>query len=187
MADFDVVVIGGGNGGQGAALRTARAGKKTALVDKGDVGGLCALRGCNPKKVMVRASEVLDEVRRAHLHGISTGPVSIEWSKVVDRLHTFTDPIPGQTEGSLKKAGVTRLRGVARFVGPDRIAVDGRELSADTFVIATGSPIRALPVPGGGLCATSDDIFDLRRPPERAGITGAGARGPAIGIVFARA
>ena len=186
MADFDVLVIGGGNGGQGAALRTAKAGKKTALVDKGEVGGLCALRGCNPKKVMVRASEVLDEVRRAHVHGITTGPVSIEWSKVVDRLHTFTDPIPAQTEASLKKAGVTRLRGVARFVAPDRIAVDGRELSADTFVIATGSRARALPVPGGELCAISDDIFDVRVPPRRMVIIGAGVVGLEFGFVFAR-
>src|SRR5207248_112619 len=111
MADFDVLVIGGGNGGQGAAFRTARAGKKTALVDKGDVGGLCALRGCNPKKVMVRATELLDEVRRAGVHGIATGPVAIDWSRVVDRVHTFTDPIPGQVEASLEKAGVKRLRG----------------------------------------------------------------------------
>src|SRR5437660_12785412 len=124
MADFDVVVIGGGNGGQGVAFRTAKAGKKTVLVDKGDVGGLCALRGCNPKKVMVRATEVLDEVRRAGVHGIAGGNVAIDWSKVVDRLHTFTDPIPAQVEKSLAASGVVRLRGVARFVAPDRLAVD---------------------------------------------------------------
>src|SRR5262245_1631269 len=109
MSDFDVVVIGSGNAGQGAAFRTARAGKKTALVDKGVVGGLCALRGCNPKKVMVRATEVLDEVRRAGTHGISTGSVSMDWSKVVDRVHTFTDPIPDQLEKSFASAGIERL------------------------------------------------------------------------------
>src|SRR5689334_21459638 len=108
MADYEVIVIGGGNAGQGAAFRTARGGKKTALVDKGDVGGLCALRGCNPKKVMGRATEVLEEVRRASVHGITTGPVSIDWGKVVDRLHTFTDPIPEQVEKGLASAGVTR-------------------------------------------------------------------------------
>src|SRR5689334_18231441 len=126
MTDFDVIVIGGGNAGQGAAFRTARGGKRTALVDRGEVGGLCALRGCNPKKVMVRATEVLDEVRRAQVHGIATGPVAIDWSKVVDRLHTFTDPITKQVETGLEQAGVTRLRGVARFVAPDRLDVGGR-------------------------------------------------------------
>src|ERR1041384_5297511 len=117
MAEYDVIVIGGGNAGQGAAFRTARGGKKTALLDKGDVGGLCALRGCNPKKVMVRATEVLDEVRRAAVHGITTGPVAISWSNVIDRLHTFTDPIPDQVEQSLTKSGIDRLRGVARRTG----------------------------------------------------------------------
>jgi glutathione reductase (NADPH) len=186
MADFEVLVIGGGNGGQGVAFRTAKAGKRTALVDKGDVGGLCALRGCNPKKVMVRATELLDEVRRAGIHGITTGPVAIDWSRVVDRLHTFTDPIPAQVEAGLAKAGVTRLRGVARFTAPDRVAVDGRELSADHVVIATGSRPRALPISGAELMKTSDDVFDIRVPPKRMAIVGAGVIGLEFGFVFAR-
>lgn len=186
MADYDVIVIGGGNAGQAVALRTARAGKRTLLVDKGDVGGLCSLRGCNPKKVMVRATEVLDEVRRASLHGITTGPVAIDWSRVVDRLHTFTDPMPAQVEASLAKTGVARVRDVARFTGPDRITAGGRELTADAFVIATGSHPRALPIPGAELMHTSDDIFDVRVPPRRMVIVGAGVVGLEFGFVFAR-
>jgi glutathione reductase (NADPH) len=186
MADLDVVVIGGGNAGQAVAIRTANAGKRTALVDKGDVGGLCALRGCNPKKVMVRATEMLDEVRRAGVHGITTGSVAIDWSRVVDRLHTFTDPMPAQTEAAFAKAGVQRLRGVARFTAPDRIAVDGRELGADTIVIATGSRPRSLPIPGAELMHTSDDIFDVRQVPRRIAIVGAGVVGLEFGFVFAR-
>jgi len=187
MADFDVVVIGGGNAGQAVALRTARAGKRTVLVDKGDVGGLCALRGCNPKKVMVRASEMLGEVRHAHVHGITAGDISIDWSRVVDRLHSFTDPIPAQVEASLAKAGAERLRGVAKFTAADRIAVDGRELAAaDAIVIATGSRPRALPIEGADLMHTSDDIFDVRTPPRRMAIIGAGVIGFEFGFVFAR-
>src|SRR5438477_259101 len=84
------LLLGGGNAGQAVAFRTAAAGKRTALVDKGDVAGLCALRGCNPKKVMVRATEVLDEVRRAGLHGVVTGSIAIDWNRVIDRVHSFT-------------------------------------------------------------------------------------------------
>jgi glutathione reductase (NADPH) len=186
MADLDVIVIGGGNAGQAAAFRTARGGKTTALVDQGDVGGLCALRGCNPKKVMVRATELLDEVRRASLHGITTGPVAIDWSKVVERVHTFTDPIPHQVEQSLEHAGIARLRGVARFTGPDRLAIDGRELSAEAIVIATGSHPRRLAFPGAELVGTSDDVFQLREPPPRMVIVGAGVVACEFAFMFAR-
>jgi glutathione reductase (NADPH) len=186
MADYDVIVIGGGNAGQAVATRTARAGKRTVLVDRGDVGGLCALRGCNPKKVLMRASEVLDEVRRAHVHGIATGPVSIDWSRVIDRMHTFTDPMPAKTEELFAKAGVARERGTARFTAADRIAIDGRELAGDAIVIATGSRPRRLAIPGAELAKTSDDVFDVRVPPARMVIVGAGVIGLEFGFVFAR-
>src|SRR6266851_1554352 len=138
MAEYDFVVIGGGNAGLSAAYRVARAGKKVALIDKGPVGGLCSLAGCNPKKVFVRATEVLDEVRRAGEHGIRTGPVSIDWPRVWQRKKGFTDPVPAQTEESLKSSGIDLIRGQARFLGPDSLSVGGdRVLRAEGFVVAT--------------------------------------------------
>src|SRR6516162_9905371 len=77
--NYDFVVIGGGNAGLSAANRVAAAGKTVALMDKGPVGGLCSLAGCNPKKVLVRASEVLDEVRRAGEHGIDAPVRAVDW------------------------------------------------------------------------------------------------------------
>jgi glutathione reductase (NADPH) len=70
MEKYDFVAIGGGGTGLSASYRVAAAGKRVALVDRGPVGGLCSLAGCNPKKVLVRATEVLDEVRRSGEHGI---------------------------------------------------------------------------------------------------------------------
>src|SRR5438067_6915479 len=121
MKHFDMIVIGGGNTGLSAAYRVARAGRRVALVDKGPVGGLCSLAGCNPKKVFVRASEVLETVRDAGKHGVKVGEISVDWETVWKRKHSFTDPVPESTEKSLATAGVQRIGGVARFIDEQTI------------------------------------------------------------------
>src|SRR5262249_29108250 len=186
MPDYELIVIGAGNTGQSAAHRVARAGRKVAVVDKGPVGGLCSLAGCNPKKVLGRATEGLTEVRQAAQHGIATGPVHIDWSRVIERKRSFTDPVSAQTEAGFRKAGIDLVRGRARFLGPDRIAVDGRELTASGFVIATGSQPRRVSVPGAELTGISDDILQLTEIPRRLLILGAGVVACEFGFVFAR-
>ena len=186
MKTYDLIVIGGGNTGLAVANRVSAAGRSVALVDKGPVGGLCSLAGCNPKKVFVRASEVLDEVRRAGDHGIRTGETSIDWEEVWRRKHAFTDSVAESTDRSLASKGVVRIRGVARFVSPDALIAADDELHAGAFVIATGSTPRRLTFPGADLVKTTDDILELRRPPERLVILGAGVVAFEFGFVFAR-
>ena len=186
MSAFDFVVIGGGNTGLAAANAVARAGRKVALVDRGPLGGLCSLAGCNPKKVFVRAVEVLDEVRRAGEHGVATGEVSIDWSRVWARKHSFTDPVPERTEESLRKRGIEIVRGVARFAAPDAIEVEGRPIAAQGFAVATGSRPRPLEFPGADLVRTSDDALELRQPPKRMVVIGAGVVAFEFAHVFSR-
>src|SRR5215472_3373550 len=111
MENYDFIAIGGGGTGLSASYRIAAAGRKVALVDKGPVGGLCSLAGCNPKKVLVRATEVLDEMRRAGQHGIDAPVRAVDWPKVIARKRGFTTPVPASTEEALRKAGVERLTG----------------------------------------------------------------------------
>ena len=186
MPDFDFVSIGGGNTGLSAAYRVAAAGKRVALVDRGPVGGLCSLAGCNPKKVLVRATEVLDEVRRSGEHGIDAPVRRVDWPKVIARKRTFTEPVPEQTEAALRKAGVERIRAAARFVSGEALRVDGRELSSGVFLIATGSTPRRLAFPGGDLAKTTDEILKLEEPPASLVIIGAGVVAFEFGQVFAR-
>jgi glutathione reductase (NADPH) len=186
MADYDFIAIGGGNTGLTAAYRIAAAGKRVALVDRGPVGGLCSLAGCNPKKVLVRATEVLDEVRHAGQHGIDVEVRRVEWSKVIDRKKRFTEPVPAATEESLKKSGVDLVRGAARFASPERIQVDGRELAADGFLVATGSTPRRLSFPGAQLVKTTNEILEQRQPPASLVLLGAGVVAFEFGQVFAR-
>jgi glutathione reductase (NADPH) len=184
--DHDFVAIGGGNTGLSAAYRVAAAGKRVALVDRGPVGGLCSLAGCNPKKVLVRATEALDEIRHAGEHGIRTGDVAIDWSQVWRRKTSFTDPVSSQTEESLRKRGIELVRGEARFLAPDAIGVGDRVLRADGFVIATGSRPRRLEFPGAELVETTNQVLELREPPRRLVIIGAGVVAFEFGQVFAR-
>ena len=186
MSDYDFVAIGGGNTGLAASYRIAGAGKRVALVDRGPVGGLCSLAGCNPKKVLVRATEVLDEVRRAGEHGIDSPVNGVDWPRVIARKRTFTEPVPAATEEALRKAGVERIHGTARFVSPNTISVDGRSISADGFLVATGSTPRRLSFPGADLVKTTDEILELETPPQSLVIVGAGVVAFEFGQVFAR-
>src|SRR5713226_8204597 len=129
MQQYDMVVIGGGNAGLSAAYAVAGAGRRVALVDRGPVGGLCSLAGCNPKKVLVRATEVLDEVRHAAEHGIEAPVRGVDWPKVIARKRGFTQPVPAATEEALRNAGVDRIRGAARFLSPLSIRVEDRDIA----------------------------------------------------------
>lgn len=186
MEHFDFIALGGGSAGLTASHTVAAAGKKAALIDPTPIGGLCSLKGCNPKKVLVRASEVLQEVRNAAEHGIRTNNVAVDWNAVIERKHRFTDPVTAHTERSLTQAGVEYIRAAPRFVASDRLEVGGRMLSFNGALIATGSTPRRLDFPGARYVLTSDDILELRRVPKTLAVIGAGVVGFEFGQMFAR-
>jgi glutathione reductase (NADPH) len=183
---YDFVAIGGGNAGLTAAARVAGAGRRVALVDRGPIGGLCSLNGCNPKKVLVRATEVLDEIRHAARHGIEVGEPRIDWSRVIDRKEGFTRPVTPASERSLAEQGIDLVRGAPRFEGRHDLIVEGTRLQADAVLVATGSTPRPLDFPGAELVQTTDDILALRRIPRDLVVVGAGVVAFEFGQVFAR-
>ncbi|MEQ9569572.1 MAG: FAD-dependent oxidoreductase, partial [Longimicrobiales bacterium] len=104
--DYDLVVIGAGTGGQGVAHRCARAGWKVAIVDSRPYGGTCALRGCDPKKMLVAVTEGVDWVERMGDNGLEVDGFRIDWKKMMAFKRTFTDPVPERAAAGLRKAGV---------------------------------------------------------------------------------
>lgn len=186
MRQYDFVAIGGGSAGLTAAARAAAAGLKTALVDRAAIGGLCSLNGCNPKKVLVRSTELLEEIRRAAIFGLTTGPVEINWSKVIDRKESFASGVTASAEQSLKEQGIDLVTGDPKFLGKNSMTVNGTEIEIGSAVIATGSTPRSLDFPGAQLAKISDDILALRRPPETLVIIGAGVVAFEFAQVFAR-
>ncbi len=188
MADkFDVVILGTGNAGMGAAGVTRAAGKSVAMIESRDVGGTCPIRGCVPKKVLVAAAQVLHQIDLAPQHHISVGNAKLDWPALIARERTFVDGVPNDFRKSLENREIELIEGQAKFVGDNAVAVNGRTLEADNIVIATGSTPRSLPITGADLMITSDEILELATLPDRLVFVGGGVIALEFGHVFARA
>lgn len=170
---FDLIVIGGGTGGIGVARTVARAGWKVASIDSLPFGGTCALRGCDPKRMLVAVTEGVEWARNLDGKGLDA-EASVDWPAMIAFKRTFTDVMPGRIEGGLAKAGVSALHGEARFTGHDTIEVDGGALSARHFHLATGARPMTLNIPGEELLATSTDFLELPERPDRVVFIGGG-------------
>lgn len=171
---FDLIVIGTGAGGQTVAYECSAAGWDVAIVDSRRYGGTCALRGCDPKKVLVGAADLVDWYERMADTDAVTGDVRIDWPALMQFKRTFTEPVPAQVENGLGDAGVTTVHGRAQFVDTATLEVDGETISADNIIIATGAKPRPLHIPGAGLLASSTDFLDLETLPERIVFVGGG-------------
>src|SRR5213593_3562588 len=170
---LDLIVIGTGTAGSGPAFRCRRAGWRVAVVDELPYGGTCALRGCDPKKVLVGAAELADWHRRMQGRGVS-GDAHISWPELLQFKRTFTDPVPADREKAFQKAGIATYHGPARFVSPERLSVDGQVLEARHFVVAAGGKPRHLGIPGEEFLLTSTAYLELDQLPSRIAFLGAG-------------
>jgi glutathione reductase (NADPH) len=185
--EFDVVVLGTGNAGMGAAGVAREAGRSVAMVESWEVGGTCPLRGCVPKKVLVAAAQVLDQIERAPRHHIEVGAVALDWAKLIARERSFVAGVPEAFAASLEKRGIELVRGRARFGAANRIEVDGETLEAGKIVIATGSKPRPLAIPGAEHLITSDHLLEMRELPDSLIFIGGGVIALEFSHVLARA
>jgi len=171
---FDLIVIGAGMGGVAAANKCAVQGWQVAIVDALPYGGTCALRGCDPKKILRRGAEIIDSARLMRGKGIDDADLSINWSDLMKHKHGFTDPVPQNMEDGLTGNGVTTLHGRARFTGPRQVEIDGTPYDADRFLIATGARHRPLEFPGQEHLIDSTDFLNLEELPSRVLFVGGG-------------
>ena len=171
---YDLLVIGAGMAGAAAATKCARRGWQVAIVDALPYGGTCALRGCDPKKILRRGAEIIDSARLMRGKGIDEAGLSINWPDLMKHKHGFTDPVPRSMEDGLASSGVTTLHGRARFTGPGRLEIDGTSYEADRFLVSTGARPRALEFPGHQHLIDSTAFLDLDSLPSRILFVGGG-------------
>ncbi|MSP82381.1 MAG: NAD(P)/FAD-dependent oxidoreductase [Alphaproteobacteria bacterium] len=184
---FDVLALGGGNAGMGVTVPTRAAGMKVALVESWTLGGTCVHRGCTPKKALVgrRPRAGRDRPRARPCHPCRQAP--LDWARLIDREKAMIDWMPAAFAATLKKRGVTVIKGRAAFAGPDSVRVGRRVLVAKHIVIATGSTPRSLPFPGAEHLITSDEVLSERTLPRTVVFIGGGVIGLEFSHVYARA
>ncbi len=170
---YDAVVIGTGVAGTTASFQLSEAGKKIAVIDEREFGGTCPLRGCDPKKILMGAAEIMDRFHQMEGRGL-TGSPFIDWKKLIEFKRTFTRPYPDELEQSMRKAGMDLFHGQAEFTGGSSLRVNGRNISFRNCLIATGAKPRPLGIQGEDLLTLSEEFLDLEEIPENIVFIGGG-------------
>ena len=165
MADYQLIVIGAGPGGYEAALRAAKLGLKTAVVEKREAGGTCLNRGCIPTKTLLHSSQVYRDAKNGARLGIHTEDIRADIGEIFAYKREVSQKLSSGIEALFKTAKVDLLRGTACITAPGCVRVtdaegNGRDYACEDILIATGSVPSRPPIPGLELAMTSDELLE---------------------------
>ena len=191
---FDAIIIGSGQAGTPLSVALAEAGKKTALIERQHVGGTCINEGCTPTKTMVASARVAYLARRAADYGVTTGPVSVNQSRVRERKRAIVERFRSGNQRHIEGAkGLELIFGLASFLGPNSVEVKlnaggVRQLTAANIFINTGARSSRPDIPGLDSVPALDNvsIMELEAVPEHLLVIGGGYVGVEFGQMFRR-
>ncbi len=184
---YDCIVIGSGPGGYVAAIRSAQLGKKTAVIERDKVGGRCLNYACIPAKAVLRAADLLSEIRESEEFGLRVNGVEVDYAAVQARREKVVSTLTSGVAGLFKKDGIDLIEGDAALTGDGTVSVGDELISAQTVILATGSVPRSIPgVEFGGRVIGTEEAWALEELPARLAVVGCGASGAEIASGFAR-
>ena len=188
---YDVVVIGAGPGGYVAAIKAAKLGLKTAIIEERRAGGTCLNRGCIPAKAMIHASSLYREMQEAERFGISTSDVTYDYEKIVAYKEETTDKLVQGVEQLLKANGVDVYDGKGTLLEEKKVRIRKEKedvvLEGENIILASGSKPLILPIPGmdSERVLTSDALFAMKEAPKSLIIIGGGVISVEFATVYA--
>jgi dihydrolipoamide dehydrogenase len=183
VADFDLVILGGGSGGYAAALRGAQLGLNVALIEKDKLGGTCLHRGCIPTKALLHAGEVADSTRHASEFGVNAQFQSMDMVAVNAYKDGVVSKLHKGLQGLVKSRNITYVEGTGRLTSPNTVTVNGEIYTGKNVILATGSYPRTLPglEIDGRQIVTSEEAMKFDYVPKSVIVLGGGV----IGCEFA--
>ena len=185
---YDIIVIGSGPGGYVAAIRASQLGKKVAIVEKAELGGVCLNWGCIPTKALLKSAQVFTYCKNAAHYGVAVeGEVKPDFEKIVARSRTVADTMSKGVAFLMKKNNIDILTGWGRLAGEGKVEVDGAVYEADAVILATGARPRQMPfMPvDGEHVISSKEALTLPRLPQSMIVVGSGAIGSEFACLYA--
>ncbi|KAB3529299.1 dihydrolipoyl dehydrogenase [Alkaliphilus serpentinus] len=193
MKDYDIVVLGGGPGGYVAAIKGAQMGAKTALIEKGEVGGVCLNWGCIPTKALLKSAKIYEDMLESEKFGIELkdkSMVTINWPQMLQRKDKVVKQLTGGVKNLLKSNGVDLYQGKGRVIDKETLEVHGETLKTKNLIIATGATPFFPDIKGlkeafeEGMVVTSKEILELEELPKKLVILGGGVISTEFAILF---
>ena len=183
MAQFDLLILGGGSGGYACALRASQLGLSVALIEQDKLGGTCLHRGCIPTKALLHAGEIADNAKHASEFGVHAQFNSIDMAGVNSYKDGVVSKLHKGLQGLVKSRSVTYIEGHGRLVGKNEIEVNGERHQGKNIILATGSYPKTLPglEIDGKQIITSEQALNMDRVPKSVIVLGGGV----IGCEFA--
>ncbi len=186
--NYDIIVIGSGPGGYVAAIRAAQLGKRVAIVEKADLGGVCLNWGCIPTKALLKSAQVFSYCKNAAHYGVAVeGEVKPDFEKIVARSRTVAETMSKGVAFLMKKNNIDVINGFGKLAGEGKVEVDGIIYEAGAIILATGARPRQMPfMPVDGQhVITSKEALVLPKLPQSMIVVGSGAIGSEFACLYA--